>query len=218
MTAEGPAAGLIRTAARVKARLTFRGSAPYWEQRYASGGTSGAGSYGAAARWKADVVNAWVAENGVTSVIDLGCGDGNQLSLAKYPHYLGLDVSPSAIRRCAERYASDPTKSFMAFDPSAWSDPAGWFRADLALSMEVIFHLVEDDVLDAYLRRLFSLGERFVVICAYDGRQPARAYEHHRPFTPWVARNAPDWELAAYEPHPAEIDLLSDLYLYRRRT
>jgi SAM-dependent methyltransferase len=218
VTSEGLVAGLVRRAARVKARLSFRGSGAYWEQRYASGGTSGAGSYGDAARWKAEVVNGWVAEHGVTSVIDLGCGDGNQLSLAKYPHYLGLDVSPSAIRRCVERYGSDPTKSFAAIDPTAWSDPAGWFRADLALSMEVIFHLVEDAVLDDYLRRLFSIGERFVVICAYDGQLPARAQEHHRPFTPWVARNAPDWELVSHEAHPPEIDLLSDLYLYRRRT
>jgi cyclopropane fatty-acyl-phospholipid synthase-like methyltransferase len=202
----------------VRARVTFRGSAPYWEKRYATGGTSGAGSYGAAAHWKAEVVNRWVAENGVTSVIDLGCGDGSQLGLAKYPRYLGLDVSPSAVRRCIQQYATDDTKSFAAFDPSAWDDPAGWFRADLGLSMEVIFHLVEDEVLDSYLRQLFGAAERFVVICAFDGRLPARAYEHHRPFTPWIARNAPDWELVEREQHPPEIDLLSDLYLYRRRT
>jgi cyclopropane fatty-acyl-phospholipid synthase-like methyltransferase len=218
VTSRGPVGGLIRQASRVRARLTFRGSAPYWEKRYASGGTSGAGSYGAAAHWKAEVVNRWVAENGVTSVLDLGCGDGNQLGLAKYPRYLGLDVSPSAVRRCIQQYGADSTKSFAAFDPSAWHDPAGWFRADLALSMEVIFHLVEDEVLDSYLHQLFDAAERFVVICAYDGRMPARAYEHHRPFTPWVAQHAPDWELVQHEQHPAEIDLLSDLYLYRRRT
>jgi hypothetical protein len=192
VSSQGPAAGLIRRAARVRARLTFRGSAPYWEKRYATGGTSGAGSYGPAARWKSEVVNRWVADNGVTPVVDLGW--------------------------CIEQYAGDATKSFAAFDPAAWHDPAGWFRADLGLSMEVIFHLVEDEVLDSYLQQLFGAAERFVVICAYDGLMPARAYEHHRPFTPWVVQHAPDWELVEHERHPPEIDLLSDLYLYRRRT
>jgi SAM-dependent methyltransferase len=208
---------VVAGAARVKARLTFRGSAPYWEKRYAGGGTSGAGSYGAQATWKAGVVNGWVKQHDVASVIDLGCGDGNQLGLAEYPRYLGLDVSPSAIRRCVERFGSDATKSFMAFDPQAWHDPAGWARADLALSMEVIFHLVEDEVRDAYLRQLFGCGERFVVICARDSNLPARTYEHHRPFTPWIAANAPQWQLVEQISPPADVDLVSDLYLYARR-
>jgi hypothetical protein len=209
---------LIRRTVQVKARLSFKGSAPYWERRYAVGGTSGAGSYGEIAQWKADVVNGWVSEHEVTSVVDLGCGDGNQLGLARYPRYLGVDVSASAVRRCVEQFGSDPTKSFVAYDPRAWHDPASWFAADLALSMEVIFHLVEDDVRDADLRQLFSLGRRFVVICAYDSDLPARAYEHHRPFTPWAAENAADWTLVEHVPHPAGLDILSDVYLYRRST
>ncbi|HEU4546756.1 MAG TPA: hypothetical protein VFR88_10740, partial [Microlunatus sp.] len=84
--------------------LSFGSSGRYWERRYAKGGTSGAGSYGQAAEWKAEVVNGWVRDHGVTSVLDLGCGDGNQLSLADYPRYLGLDRSPTAVRACIERF------------------------------------------------------------------------------------------------------------------
>lgn len=220
MNPPGPAgliAPLRSRVVRLAGRARFRGSESYWEQRYASGGDSGAGSYGRQAEWKAGVVNGWVAEHQVTSVVDHGCGDGNQLSLAVYPRYLGLDVSPSAVRRCIDRYADDPAKSFLAVDPLAMLDNAGWLRADLALSMEVLFHLVERAVFETYLRQLFASAERFVVICARDGEHPGGPHERYRPFTPWVARQAPEWELVERVAAPAGVDLVSDLFLFARR-
>ncbi len=198
-------------------RRTFKSTANYWESRYASGGNSGAGSYGRQAEWKAEIVNDWVAELGVTSVIDLGCGDGNQLSLAKYPRYLGLDPSTSAVRMCIERFRDDPTKSFLAYDPSGLADPAGWLRADLALSMEVIFHLIEDDVFADYMSRLFDSAERFVVICnnATTGDERA-AHERHRDFTKWVVAERPQWTLEKRVDPPADVDLQSSFFLYRK--
>jgi SAM-dependent methyltransferase len=176
--------------------LTFRGSGRYWENRYASGGNSGPGSYGRSAEWKAEVVNEWVRELDISSVIDLGCGDGNQLSLANYPRYLGLDRSATAIRQCIARFAADPTKSFLRYEPAELSDPAGWLRADMALSMEVIFHLVEDELFTDYMRRLFASAERHVVICSND--EPGRElvpHERHRSFTAWIAQECPEWQL-----------------------
>ncbi|GAA4436348.1 hypothetical protein GCM10023148_42930 [Actinokineospora soli] len=195
----------------------FPGSADYWEERYAKGGTSGAGSYGKQAEWKASIVNGWVAELGVTSVIDLGCGDGNQLSLAEYPRYLGLDRSATAIKLCIERFADDPTKSFLRYDPVTLADPAGWLRADLALSMEVIFHLVEDEVFEDYMVRLFDSAERYVVICcnADDGGELGPT-ERHRDFTKWVADARPDWVLEHRVDPPEDVDLISSFFLYRR--
>jgi hypothetical protein len=46
----------------------------YWEARYGAGGSSGAGSYGRLAAFKAAFVNAFVADNHIRSVLDLGCG------------------------------------------------------------------------------------------------------------------------------------------------
>jgi SAM-dependent methyltransferase len=205
-----------RRAARAVGRLRFAGSAGYWEQRYSGGGTSGAGSYGPQARWKAEVVNGWVRQHDVRSVLDLGCGDGNQLGLAEYPRYLGVDVAPSAVRRCVERFGADPTKSFLALDPATTHDPAGWLRADLALSLEVLFHLVEAPVFEAYLRQLFASAERFVVICARDAELPGGPHERYRPFTPWVAAHAPEWSLLERVSPPAGVDLVSDLFLFAR--
>jgi hypothetical protein len=195
----------------------FRGSGEYWDRRYAKGGNSGAGSYGKTAQWKADVVNTWVSDRDMGSVIDWGCGDGNQLGLARYERYLGLDRSPTAIRLCMKRFGSDTTKSFLAYDPQALSDGAGWLTADMALSMEVIFHLTEDWVFEDYMSRLFASAERYVVICSNDtAATEAGPTEKHRQFTSWIARNQPTWSLVEQVDPPADVDMMASLYLFSR--
>jgi SAM-dependent methyltransferase len=208
---------VLAPAARWVRRRTFPGSATYWERRYAAGGTSGTGSAGPQAAWKAEVVNGWVRELGVTSVVDLGCGDGQQLALAEYPRYLGIDPSATAVRRCMGRFAGDDTKSFLHLAPGEFTDPAGWLRADLALSMEVLFHLVEQEVFEDYLRLLFASAERWVGICSNDTAGGDRAaHERHRSFTQWVADHQPGWELRERLDPPAGVDLMSSFHLYAR--
>jgi SAM-dependent methyltransferase len=153
----------------------------------------------------------------VTSVVDLGCGDGQQLALAQYPRYLGIDVSGTAVRRCMERFAGDPTKSFLHLPPGAFTDPAGWLRGDLALSVEVLFHLVEQEVFEAHLRLLFSSAGRWVVIVSNDSDGGHRAvHERHRSFTEWVSANEPGWQLRERLDPPEGVDLMSSAYLYER--
>jgi hypothetical protein len=198
-------------------RAFFRGSGEYWDRRYAKGGNSGAGSYGHKAEWKAQIVNRWVADHGVTSVVDWGCGDGNQLGLANYQRYLGLDRSATAIRMCLERFGSDESKSFMAFDPETLSDRAHWLVGDMALSMEVIFHLTEDWVFEDYMTRLFASAKRYVAICSNDtAGTEAGPTEKHRQFTTWVSEHQPEWTLVEQVDPPAEVDMMASLYLYAR--
>ena len=118
----------------------FEGSQHYWAARYAQGGTSGAGSYGRLAEFKAEVLNDFVRENDIRTVVEHGCGDGNQLALAAYPRYLGLDVTTEAVALCRSRFARDATKEFRTLSEY------GGERAEVALSLDVIFHLVEDHV------------------------------------------------------------------------
>jgi SAM-dependent methyltransferase len=195
--------------------MRFRDSHSYWEGRYAAGGTSGPGSYVLQARYKADFLNHFVAENRITSVLELGCGDGNQLALAEYPRYLGLDVAASAVRRCIESFAHDPSKSFVTCDVRAFADRARFLHADLGLSLDVIFHLVEDEVFEAYLQALFGAADRFVVIYATD--REARDLGRHvkwRTFTPWIERNVRGWELLRVEPAP--VAEYQDFHVFRR--
>src|SRR5262245_1297922 len=132
--------------------LTSRSSGQYWERRYRAGMTSGVGSYGVLSQFKAELLNAFVASNDVRTVLEFGCGDGNQLRLAAYPLYLGLDVSKTAIDRCRERFEGDDTKSFLWYDPARTINIANFLDADLTLSLDVLYHLVEDDVYWRYLR------------------------------------------------------------------
>lgn len=175
----------------------FEGSAQYWDARYSSGGNSGAGSYGKLAEFKAEVLNEFVAENNVGTVVEHGCGDGAQLSLAAYPSYVGLDVSQNAVDLCTRRFAGDPTKTFSL--ASDW----GGQTAELALSLDVIFHLVEDDVFDLYMRTLFDSASRFAIVYSSNTSQPHRA-EHvrHRKFTDWVESNRLGWNLTNQIPNP----------------
>jgi hypothetical protein len=183
--------------------VTFEDSRQYWEERYALGGTSGRGSYGELGAFKAGVLTGLLQEYGVRSAIEFGCGDGSQLALVPYPRYVGLDVSPSAIRRCAARFANDSTKSFFWYDPEAFVDGAGVLRSDLALSLDVIYHLVEDAVFERYMRHLFAASSRIVVVYSSDTDAPCREpHIRHRKVTAWVAAHQPEWRLVRRVPNP----------------
>lgn len=189
-------------------------SAGYWDQRYRRGGHSGAGSYGRLADFKAGFINAFMAENGVEDVIDLGCGDGNLLSMLSVRDYTGVDVSAAVLARLVDRF---PRHRFLPFDALADQD-----AADLALSVDVIFHLVEDDVFARYMQALFTHARRFVLIYASNVDLPwPSPHVRHRRFSDHVARHRPDWRLMAHVPNryafdPARPDETSfaDFFVY----
>ena len=64
----GPLARRVYAALSPPAETQFTDSESYWESRYASGRDSGAGSYSHLARFKATVLNDFVAEHGVTDL------------------------------------------------------------------------------------------------------------------------------------------------------
>jgi SAM-dependent methyltransferase len=179
----------------LRQRLDFSGSAQYWERRYSQSGTSGEGSYGDFAYVKAELINVFVRDHDIRSVIEFGCGDGNQLSLAKYPHYLGLDVSPAAIRLCKHRFSADATKSFFLYNGECFVDRACLFTADLALSLDVVYHLVEDGVFETYMAHLFEASQRYVIVYATNEAKRTAPHVRHRCFTPWVDAKLPQWQL-----------------------
>ncbi len=179
-------------------QLWFSNSAEWWERRYSSGGTSGEGSHGRLANFKAEIVNKFVEENEIDSVVEFGCGDGNQLKLSNYPAYIGLDISRKAVAICKEKFADDRNKNFFLYDPYYFDDKAKRFKADLALSLDVIYHLVEDDIYITYLKHLFGSGVKYVIVYTSDKDESGKIYERHvrhRKFTTDVEKIFPSWKL-----------------------
>jgi SAM-dependent methyltransferase len=207
----------VRRASLLRQRIAYTGSARFWEENYAEGRTSGSGSYGALAEGKSQYLNELVRARGVRSVIEFGCGDGNQLSLGEYPSYIGLDVSRSAIELCQRRFADDSSKSFFLYDGGCFADRAGLFIADLALSLDVIYHLTEDAVFEAYLAHVFAAGQRLVVVYSTNAELSGTApHVRHRHFTPWVEANCPGWTLTGVTRGPSAERARADFFVYER--
>jgi SAM-dependent methyltransferase len=192
-------------------------SVTYWEARYRMGGTSGAGSSGRLARFKASAINRFIAGNNIQSVIDIGCGDASQLALLELPaDYTGIDVSSTALAACAARF---PGRRFVG--PEDLTTVAA---AELTLSLDVIYHLIEDSVFAATMQTLFAWATRFVVIYASNLQAEASSpHVRHRRFTNHVAATEPDWRLLAHLPNPYPFDAahpdetsFADFFIYGR--
>ena len=160
----GPLLRHLKSTIFPKRSAAFKTSGEYWEDLYASGGNSGPGSYNRSARYKAAVLNTFMKDHNLKTVLEWGCGDGNQLRLATYPRYVGVDVSRTAVSMCRQIFASDPTKRFFLVDEI----PEEFQSAECALSLDVVYHLVEDAVYFTYMKRLFASATRFVVIYAWN--------------------------------------------------
>lgn len=191
----------------------------FWEKRYAEGDVSGPGSYGRLAQFKASIINGFVEDNNIRTVIEFGCGDGNQLSLAHYQNYIGFDVSQTAVDLCKKRFSIDSSKEFYIlkeFDGQ---------KADATLSLDVIYHLVEDDVFERYMETLFTAARRFVVIYSSNEDQDQNqsyTYIRHRKFARWIEQNTDGWQLEKYVPNPyplkgdVQSGSFADFYLFSK--
>lgn len=203
------------------ASIPFRDSTSYWQQRYELGFRSGAGSRHRLAAFKAEFLNAFVRVHRVQTVLELGSGDGAQLALAEYPAYRGFDVSPVALEHCRARFAHDSTKQFHRYDPATFRPHVE--RCDLALSLDVIYHLVEPETYALHLEHLFDAARRFVIIYSSD-RDEATPDPHvrHHCFSRWVEAHRPDWipDRVVPNPFPWQPDdpgtTWSDFHVYTR--
>ena len=197
----------------------FTTSEAYWINRYARGGNSGAGSYNNLAEFKAEVLNAFVQEHHITSVIEFGCGDGNQLTYFKFPAYIGFDVSEVALNHCRTLFRDEPSKQFFPVSR------APGYTAELSLSLDVIYHLIEDATYHAYMAHLFKSSAQYVVIYACDDNRPQDYAPHVKPrkFTDWVKRYRPDFQLIDHIPNRFPLEAgknsstsFSDFFIYQK--
>jgi len=169
----------------------------YWEQRYKNKGNSGSGSYNHLAIFKAEIINNFIKKNNINSVIDYGVGDGNQLNLLDINNtkYTGIDVSPTVINKCKELFIKDKSKQFI-LDSEINNN-----SADLVLSCDVIYHLIEENVYYDYMKHLFTLANKYVIIYANNEDINHTIHVKFRKFTDYINNNFKDWKLIEHIPN-----------------
>jgi SAM-dependent methyltransferase len=162
----------------------------FWESRYKAGGNSGAGSYGEYAKHKADIINSYVEKYKIKTISDFGCGDGNQISLINgYEQYSGFDISEYIINVCKEKFKDISMKFY--------DDILQMPEAELTLSLDVLYHIVEEKDYKIYLDQLFGKSQKFVLIFSsnFDGNDTVSGYILHRKFTDWADKNYKNFKL-----------------------
>lgn len=195
-------------------QINFK-SANYWENRYKEGGNSGAGSYGKKAIYKAEVLNSIIDRYKIKSLIEFGCGDGNNLQYYLINYYIGFDVSRTAIKHCLKKY-DDINKTFIHYDPTLFK--SGGLKSELTISLEVIFHLIEDEVYEKYMLDLFTSSSKYCLIFStnYNEDNSSSLHVRHREFIHKVPSN---YKLIETIKTPLDGDnrlLSSDYYLFER--
>ena len=204
----------------IPSREGFLGSKSYWEERYQTNKNSGAGSYGRLAEFKANILNEFVKNNNIQTIIEFGCGDGNQLGLAQYPNYIGFDVSSKALEICNEIFKGDKTKTFYDMKDVDKKD----FNAQVVLSLDVLYHLIEDDIFHDYMIKLFETSNQYVIIYSSNYDKEIDVHVKSRQFTKWINSNVKkDWKLKnriknkfpfnAKNPNHTS---MSDFYIYEK--
>jgi hypothetical protein len=201
----------------------FPGTKKYWDTRYNNDGTSGAGSYNNLAEFKAEILNSFVDEHGIKTVMEFGCGDGNQLQYARYPNYVGLDISSKAVRVCEQKFKNDTSKKFFIYKPDKFNPRI--LSAELTLSLDVIYHLVEDMLFAIHLKHLFDCSQRYVIIYSSNSDVPTHApHIRHRCFTDWISEHIDNFKLEKmiknrfpFDPEHADTTSISDFYIYKKK-
>lgn len=188
--------------------MTFN-SKQYWIDRYAlNHGTSGVGSYGKYATYKADVINEFLFQNNIETVFELGCGDGNQLSLLIAKKYFGYDISEFVIENNKRRF-TDINYIF-----SSNINDFNSRKYDVTLSLDVIFHLIEDDVYQEYMKTLFALSDKYVIIYAPNEDKDFHNHCKYRNFTNDIPNN---FKLEIKIENPLKgTDTQSDFFIYKK--
>lgn len=186
------------------------------------GQNSGSGSYNELAQFKADIINNFIEKNQIKSIADYGVGDGNQLKLINTEKliYTGIDVSEFIISKCKEEFKDDKTKKFILVD-----NIDNELKADLVLSCDVIYHLIEDDIYKEYMDNLFTFSKKYVIIYANNKDANHAIHVKFRIFTTYIENNLPEWQLIKHIPNKYPQLKLgqkndktspSDFYIYKK--
>lgn len=100
-------------------------------------------------------------------------------------------------------------------------------KAEVVMSLNVIYHLIEDNVYHNYMRHLFNLSSQYVIIYAFDSDKPNSYGPHVKPrkFTKWIHSEIPEFKLIKHIPNKFPFDKnkpkttsFADFYVYKKIT
>lgn len=181
-------------------------SRTYWQHRHTlrkgDWRANGAGSTGIWLDTKRAWVNSLLEESGGGSLLDLGCGDGLVADGFQVEGYTGVDLVPAAVAAARERFAGRPGWAVLLLDE--WEQMM--LPVDVAVSMDVILHLIEDAAYFEHLAYLFEVAEHRVGICSTDFEAPAEGHMRHHQFSIDVEDHFPRWTLVRRAVQPEQPD------------
>mgnify|MGYP006273884511 CR=1 FL=1 len=211
---------ILKTVKSFVKNKKFSNSTKYWMDRYNNGGNSGKGSYDKFAEFKGNVINKLIKEKNINSIIELGCGDGNQLKHFNITSYSGIDISKKIITDNKTKFKGKKDYDFILLDDFI-KNP---FKADATMSLDVIYHLVEDDVFYNHMKLLFENALKYVIIYSSNKSiEPTQPHVRHRKFEDWITFNQPGFTLERHIPniftpekYPDSYSL-ADFYIYKKK-
>jgi len=150
----------------------------YWEDRYSSGGNSGAGSAGANRKWKWGVINIYIER--IFDVIDVGCGDLTFWNGRTCEKYTGIDISKTIINK---NKIARPDWNFIVSD----ADTDFRLRANVVLCFDVLFHIMNERTYTKILENMCRYSTEWIFIFTWN-RNPLAdesdgTYQYYRDFT-----------------------------------
>jgi SAM-dependent methyltransferase len=170
----------------------------FWEWRYRSDPTlgSGIGSRGRPLREKRRLLKNVVRKVRPTSVLDVGCGDGEATQSLPLPVYTGIDISEEAIRLARQKRPDG------RFHVTKIQDFPG--KAELTICLDVLIHEADAGEYRDTVAALLHAATRVLLVSGYENRPSTDSpiVHYHEPLSATLTRAAPDVRcLAVREVH-----------------
>lgn len=132
----------------------------YWENIYASGGNSGAGSRGKLKDWKWSQITESIGDT--SNIVDIGCGDMKFIGGHEPINYVGIDISKTIIDVNKLVY---PNYIFYNINADQYIPQ---LRAPVVLCMDLLFHIIDDDIYYKILDNIIKYSSKYIVIYSWD--------------------------------------------------
>lgn len=128
----------------------------YWDQRYASGGTSGEGSIGSDGEWKWSVIERYVPF--LTNVLDIGCGDLTFWEGRDCENYTGIDISKTIVEVNTKKR---PKWKFIHGNAEIRIEG---LKKDVVFCFDVLFHIMNTKTYREVLKNICHYSNDFIFI------------------------------------------------------